>query len=161
MNVLAVSPTRESILEALQTGPYGRCVYHCDNDVVDHQVVNLELEGGLTVNFTMCAFTAQGGRLIRLMGTHGEIVGDMAANTIRVLPFIGEETLIDVTKLTDDFSGHAGGDARMMDDFLRLVAGEEPASAALTSISRSVESHLVALAAEQSRLEGGRVIAME
>ena len=124
-------------------------------------MVNLELEGGLTVNFTMCAFTAQGGRLIRLMGTHGEIVGDMAANTIRVLPFIGEETLIDVTKLTDDFSGHAGGDARMMDDFLRLVAGEEPASAALTSISRSVESHLVALAAEQSRLEGGRVIAME
>ncbi len=161
VSVLAVRPSRESILEALQTGPYGRCVYRCDNDVVDHQVVNLELEDGLTVNFTMCAFTAHGGRNIRLMGTRGEIVGDMKANTIRVMPFGGEETLIDVTALTDDFSGHAGGDARMVDDFLRLVAGEAPASAALTSISRSVESHLVALAAEQSRLEGGRAILLK
>ena len=160
VNILTASPSRESVLEALQTGPYGRCVYSCDNDVVDHQVVNLELEGGLTVNFTMCAFTAHGGRTIRLMGTHGEIVGDMEENTIRVMPFVGEETLIDVKKLSTDFSGHGGGDARMMDDFLRLVSQNEPASAALTSISRSVESHLVALAAEQSRLEGGRVITL-
>lgn len=161
VNVLTVHPTQESVMEALRNGPYGRCVYQCDNNVVDHQVVNLELEGGLTVNFTMCGFTAYNGREIRLMGTMGEIVGDMRANTIQVRPFVGEETLIDVTKLTEDFSGHAGGDARMMDDFLRLVAGEEPGSGALTSISRSVESHLVALAAEQSRLENKRVISMK
>lgn len=160
-NVLSATPTHKSILQALQTGPYGRCVYHCDNDVVDHQVVNLELEGGLTVSFTMCAFTAHGGRSIRLMGTKGEILGDMEANTIRAMLFGGEETLIDVSALTNDFSGHGGGDARMVKDFLKLVSGERPACAALSSISRSVESHLVALAAEKSRLAGGEVVRLE
>ncbi len=160
VNVLSPYPTEASIHEALEKGPYGRCVYRCDNDVVDHQVVNLELEGGLTVNFTMCAFTAHGGRTVRIMGTHGEIIGDTKANTIRVMPFGQEDQLIDVNTLANDFSGHHGGDARMVDDFLTLVAGEGEASAALTSVSRSVESHLVALAAERSRLNGGMVIAI-
>lgn len=155
-NILTVDLTEKGILEALRTGPYGRCAYRCDNDVVDHQVVNLELDGGLTVNFTMCAFTQTGGREIRVMGTMGEIVGNMETNTIEVRPFVGETETIDVTKLTNDFSGHGGGDARLLDDLLRLVAGEE--GSALTSISASVESHLVAFAAEESRLNGGRVI---
>lgn len=161
VNVLVPEPTRESVEKALETGPYGRCVYHCDNNVVDHQVVNLELEGGLTVNFTMCAFTAHGGRTLRIMGTSGEILGDMKANTLRVMPFGQAETLIDVASLTNDFSGHGGGDARMVDDFLTLVSGGQADSVALTSISRSVESHLVALAAERSRLAGGQVVALE
>ena len=160
VNVLTPEPTHESVREALRTGPYGRCVYACDNDVVDHQVVNLELEGGLTVNFTMCAFTAHGGRVIRLMGTQGEILGDTEANTIRLMPFGKEETLIDVRTLADDFSGHGGGDARRVDDFLNLVSGADAAGEALTSISHSVESHLVALAAEKSRLEEGAVVTL-
>lgn len=158
VNVVADQPGRESVMHALETGPYGRCVYRCDNDVVDHQVVNLELEGGLTVNFTMCAFTKQGGRWLRLMGTHGEIEADMKKNRIWVRPFVGEETEIDVTKLTDDLSGHSGGDAKLLEDFLDTVAGEKTVGLAFTSVSRSVESHLVALAAEESRLNGGRTI---
>lgn len=67
-DVLTLHPTEASIRQAIQEGPYGRCVYFCDNDVVDHQVVNLEMEGGLTVNFTMSAFTAGGGRYTNFMG---------------------------------------------------------------------------------------------
>ena len=160
VNVVCSHPTEENLMNALRHGPYGRCVYRCDNDVVDHQVVNLELEGGATVNFTMCAFTAHGGREIRLMGTKGEIVGNMETNIIRIMPFGGEETEIDVNKLTQDLSGHGGGDARMLDEFLHLVASGAPAGSALTGISHSVQSHRVAFAAEASRLQHGAVITL-
>ena len=69
INVLDPHPTPENIEQALRTGPYGRCVYHCDNDVVDHQVVNIELDGGTTINFTMSAFTERCYRTIKVMGT--------------------------------------------------------------------------------------------
>ena len=157
-NVVAFEPTEEKLLAALKDGPYGRCVYHCDNDVVDHQVVNLELEDGATVNFTMTAFTAHGGRTLRVGGTMGELYCDMKANTIRVMPYGKEDEVIDVRKLASDFSGHGGGDARMVREFVDLVRGETGISSTMTSIDRSVESHLVALAAEESRLHGGEMI---
>ena len=147
-------------MAALRTGPYGRCVYRCDNDVVDHQVVNLELADGATVNFTMTAFTAHGGRTIRVGGTMGEIYGDMKANEIRVMRYGRPDEVIDVRTLTDDFSGHGGGDARLVREFVELVRGEIGVSGTLTSIDRSVESHLVALAAEESRLHGGKVMTL-
>ena len=160
VNVVAFAPTREKVMEALQNGPYGRCVYHCDNNVVDHQVVTMELEGGATADYTMTAFTAHGGRDIRVMGTHGELVGDMKKNVIRVMPFGKEEREIDVNKLSDDFSGHGGGDKVMIEDFLDLVSGRATDMKTVTSIQRSVESHLVALAAEESRLQGGKPVEM-
>ena len=68
--------TRERILTALKEGPYGRCVYHCDNDVVDHETTLLEMENGALVSFTMSAFSAYPHRMIKVMGTKGEIQGD-------------------------------------------------------------------------------------
>lgn len=166
VNVVAPEPTEEKIRAALAAGPneagcdYGRCVYRMNNDVVDHQVVSLLLADEVTVAFTMTAFTATGGRCIRICGTAGEIVADMERNTIRVMPFGGEAEEIDVRKLTSDFSGHGGGDARMVADFLDLLEGK-PMNPSLTTISRSVESHYVALAAEESRLHGGQVVAID
>ena len=106
----------------------------------------------------MTAFTAHGGRTIRIGGTKGEILADMKANTIRVMRYGEEDEVIDVRKLADDFSGHAGGDAVMVHEFIDLVRGEIEMSPTLTAIDRSVESHLVALAAEESRLDHGRPI---
>ena len=160
VNVVAPEPTEEKLRAALASGDYGRCVYRMNNDVVDHQVVSLQLEDDVTVAFTMTAFTATGGRVMRICGTAGEIFADMERNTIRVMPFGQAAEEIDVTKLTRDFSGHGGGDVRMVADYLDLLEGK-PMSPALTTIDRSVESHYVALAAEASRLQGGQVIPVD
>ena len=71
-----VGATDEEIIEALKTGPYGRCVFACDNDVVDHQVVNMEFEGGCTASFTMSAFN-KGGRFTKIFGDKGEMDANM------------------------------------------------------------------------------------
>lgn len=170
VNVVAPEPTEEKIIAALRAGEnaygcdYGRCVYRMNNDVVDHQVVTMQLADDVTVSFTMTAFTATGGRCIRLMGTMGEIYADMEKNVIHVQEYgqVGAKPAeeIDVRTLTSDFSGHGGGDARMVADFLDLLEGRGM-SEALTTISRSVESHYACLAAEASRLQGGQVIALE
>ena len=160
-NVVAFEPNEEKLLAALRTGPYGKCVYRCDNNVVDHQVVNLELEGGTTVSFTMTGFTAHGGRILRAGGTLGELYCDMKENTIKVMRYGQSDEIIDVRTLTDDFSGHGGGDARLVREFVDLVRGDIGVSGTLTSIERSVESHLVALAAEESRLRHGQVVELQ
>ena len=161
LNILTVDISENGVMKALREGPYGRCVYRCDNDVADHQVVNLDLEDGVTVSFSVCGFTDKNKRTIMVMGTHGEICGDMEKQEIRVTRFGGGEEVIDVRTLTDDFSGHSGGDARMLEELLDLLEGESVQSAALSSITRSVESHLVALAAERSRVHGGEAIDMD
>lgn len=160
-NVLTLHPTRESVLEAIKTGPYGRCVYHCDNNVVDHQVVNLCMTDGSTISFTMTGFTEENSRYTKFMGTKGEIVARLHDNIIEVRPFGKEEETIDVSQLSDDFSGHAGGDNRMVLEFLEMIGeGKEP-GLAMTTLEKSLESHFVALAAEMSRTSGGTLIHLE
>ncbi len=145
----------EALKEAMRTGPYGRCVYHCDNNVVDHQVVNMEFEDDITATFTMCGFTRKFARDTNIFGTRGEIIADMENNIIRVTEFGHPTETIDVTKFTDDFSGHGGGDNRMLEEFLSYVRGDCPMSDTLTTIDTSVESHIMALLAEESRLAHG------
>ena len=79
-------PTDEEVLTALRTTDYGLCVYHANNDVVDHQVVNMEFEGGVTASFTMNAFN-QGGRNIRIYGTKGELMAHAKDTEISVYTF--------------------------------------------------------------------------
>ncbi|MFQ9509461.1 MAG: Gfo/Idh/MocA family protein [Lachnospiraceae bacterium] len=157
-NVLTLHPTKESVTEAIQNGPYGRCVYHCDNNVVDHQVVNICMTDGSTVSFTMTGFTETNSRYAKFMGTKGELIANLHTNIIEVMPFGGEKQVIDVSKLADDFSGHAGGDNKMVEEFIDMIIEEKEPSASMTTLERSVESHLIALAAEKSRVENGRVI---
>lgn len=158
VNIVAMDPTLESVTEALKEGPYGRCVYHCDNDVVDHQVVNLELEDGVTINFTMSAFTGRCYRNLKIMGTHGCIEGHMDRNVVVYEPFGGEKVEIDITKLGESLAGHGGGDYRMMDQFIELMQNPDAQTGMMTSIERSIESHVVALLAEESRVNGGQCL---
>jgi predicted dehydrogenase len=149
--------SQEGILKALRDGPYGRCVYRCDNNVVDHQVVNLEFEGGATATFSMCGFTHDVSRSVQVMGTKGEIRGYMESGKITVYNFLSrEETEIRIHRTT---SGHGGGDEAIVRGFLRLIAdGREGAS--LTSAGASVQSHMMAFAAEESRLNHGAPVTL-
>ena len=156
--VLHPEPTVENITEVLRTSDYGRCVFQMDNDVVDHQIVNLLFEDNITVSFQMIGFTAKQDRTIRVMGTEGEIWGNLHDNAVHVQRFGGEEQIIDLTQSNTDFSGHAGGDTRLMDDMLHYEAGDDFDRISLTPIDRSVESHFIAFAAEKSRLNGGEVV---
>lgn len=153
-NQLCIDPTEESIYKAIQNGPYGRCVYRCDNNVVDHQVVNMLMENGVICTLTMSAFTKTGGRQIKVMGTAGEIIGDEYGNLIRICRFGEREEIIDVRTLTNDISGHSGGDNRLVEDFLNMLEGKKGGICSST-IENSVESHIMAFAAEYSRISGG------
>lgn len=159
-NTFVLHPEEEAVRMALQEGPYGRCVYHCDNNVVDHQVVNLQMDNGITVTFSMCAFSATCNRTIKIMGTMGQIEGDMGENMIYYTPFGKETEEIDLTKLTTDFSGHGGGDVRLVQQFCDyIMKGKETPS--ITNLEVSLESHYIALAAEKSRLENGSMILLK
>lgn len=163
VDIVMMNPTDEGLREKLKTSPYGRCVYRCDNNVVDHQAVQLLMEDGATVSFVMAAFNP-GGRDIRIMGTRGMLEGVMNTGKITVRRFEGtggyKTEEIDSNAGAGDLSGHGGGDIRLVSDFLDIVSGEKTEGGALTSVDRSVESHLVAMAAEKSRVMDGALINM-
>ena len=148
VDVLTTDLTPEGITKALWEGPYGRCVYHCDNDVVDRQVVNLELEDGVVCSFVMSAFTANSTRQLKILGTKGHIQADMSKREIWLWPFGGSAYQVPMEETT---SGHGGGDYGLMRDFLHVLreGGESRSSA-----RQSLQSHLICFAAEKSRLEG-------
>ena len=144
------------LTEKLKTTRYGECVFSGKNDVVDHQFVTAQFENGVTANLNMMAFTKGGGRIMRFFGTEGEILYDEAADHITLKKFGGDNEVYTISKLTDDLSGHGGGDHRMIDALHEVISGN--AQGADTSLSRSIESHLMAIAAEKSRLSGGERI---
>ena len=147
VDVITTDLSEEGRRKALEEGPYGRCVYHCDNDVVDRQVVNLEFEGGAVATFTMTGLTADFSRQLKIFGTKGQIQADMGTKEI-VLHRFGEEKQIIPVEAA--LSGHGGGDFGILRDFLHVLrhGGESRTSAAV-----SLQSHLICFAAERSRTE--------
>lgn len=160
-SILSVDNTLESTYAALKDGQYGRCVFHCDNNVVDHQQTNLLMEDGTTISFTMCAFTQDCYRYFKAMGTLGEIEADMKSNRIKVRVFGQDEEVIDLKAISKDLKGHGGGDSGIVEDFLKMLIEGAPPTPRTTTLANSMESHYIALAAEESRLAGGRAIDLE
>ena len=151
--------TDEEVIRALKETQYGKCVYKCDNDVVDHQIVNMEFEGGITVAMTMCPFT-RGGRRMRIMGTKGELVADMRS-TDKTFDFIDFDTFesrelddADIMGAGDSIlSGHGGGDQGIIKDLYDYLTDNiDPAN--VSEIGVSCKNHMMAFAAEESRLSG-------
>lgn len=138
---------------ALRSGPYGRCVYACDNDVVDHQVVAMEFDGGVTASFTMNAFNTGGHRRTRVFGTRGELVCE--GDRIVVHDFLSA-TSREYDALAAGASaadGHGGGDFALMDAFVTAVATGDP-STILSGPDATLNSHLATFAAEHARRTG-------
>src|SRR5699024_4440009 len=149
--------SNEGIIKALQETDYGRCVYQHDNNVVDHQVVNMEFEDGATATFSMCGFTREQTRIVQIMGTKGEIRGNMEDNSISIYDFLTkEETVI---KFDNPIGGHGGGDKGIMRTFLHEI--DNGTGESVSSAEVSVRSHLMAFAAEASRLKNGESIELD
>ncbi|MBR2568057.1 MAG: gfo/Idh/MocA family oxidoreductase, partial [Paenibacillus sp.] len=145
--------TRENIIKGLKETDYGRCVYKSSNNVVDHQVINMEFQNGATAMFSMSGFTRHQERRIQIMGTKGELRGENGR--IVLMDFLThEKTEIEIPPQT---TGHGGGDSGIVRSFLREIA-QYGTSASLTSAEVSVRSHLMAFAAEESRLNKGQSI---
>ena len=147
VNVLTPEATPEAVLHAIETGPYGRCVYACDNDVVDHQVVNLEYEDGCTASFTMSAFNPGSGREIYIMGDKGTLrCTDVG---IELYDFLTDKTTVVPTDTGDGqmTSGHDGGDAALMKSFLTAIRENDPSSI-VSGADISLASHTVVFAAK-------------
>ncbi|GAA4681812.1 streptomycin biosynthesis protein StrI [Phytohabitans rumicis] len=156
LGALTDTPTAEAVEAALRDGPYGRCVYACDNDAVDHQIVTIEYEGGVTASVTVSAFTPKEDRKTRIMGTRGFLDTDGA--TIRLCDFrTGGEELIEVGLAADSDRGHAGGDAGLVEAFLASITEADP-SLIKTGPAESLTSHRLVWAAERARREGVVVV---
>jgi predicted dehydrogenase len=153
VKVITDDPTEAGVLAALRDGPYGRCVYACDNDVVDHQVVGMEFAGGVTATFTMTAFTPHLDRRTQIFGTRGYLDGD--GERVTVTDFLTEttETIEVPSGGSDAATGHGGGDYGLMDAFTTAVADHDWAPI-LSGPAESLESHLAVFAAERARLSG-------
>ena len=150
-NAVSYIPTKDARLEKLKTDWYGRCVYHCDNDVVDHQTVNMELEDGTTVTLVMNGQGDEECRTVRWDGTKATLHGKFSSrgDEIRVHHHLTGE-VEDVPVIARDSSGHGGGDYGIVRSFIKALKGE--ADDSITTARESLESHLLAFAAEESRL---------
>jgi len=157
LDIITTDLTETGVIAALQNGPYGCCVYESDNDVVDHQVVNLLYEGGATATFTMIATSESRQRQVSIFGTKGELRGN--GETIIHYDFLSGLTReIAVDKFETKLSGHGGGDYGVIKSFVEAVATRDP-SLILSGPQESLETHLTVFAAERARLEN-RVLAV-
>jgi predicted dehydrogenase len=153
-SVLALDPTQENLVKSLQTGPYGRCVYQCGNDVVDHQVVMMEFEGGSSVTLTMHGHSHIEGRTTKIEGSRASLDASfsLGGSWIRIADHrAGKNTHFNTS--TPISSSHSGGDEGLLDAFITsLQEGKIESTMRITK--QALESHLLAFAAEEARKFG-------
>ena len=146
----------ELILHSLKTTNYGRCAFKMENDQPEHLACAMEFRSGATATFSMDGFTSYHGRRTRLMGTKGDLVGDMETFTYTDYmtreAFTWDISVSDVKGYED--SGHGGGDYRFVSDLLNAIYNRDE-SLLTSTVAASVESHVMGFRIEQSRKGGG------
>lgn len=147
----------EARVEALAHGPYGRCVYRCDNDVVDNQTVSMRFRSGTTVTMTMHGHSHLESRSMRYEGSLATLRGIFQYGNDRIEIHDHITDKVEVLEIAPGRGGHGGGDFKIVESFVDAVQGIAPP---LTTGRESLESHLMAWAAEASRLNS-TVIDME
>ena len=161
------NPTIEDKIALMKSdNPYARCIYKCDNNVVDHQSVLVNFASGATGTHNMVGGSAEPRRDIHIIGTKGEIFGNFEESKFTVLKINPspdahneecdvEEVDLNVSgDMVGAYGGHGGGDERLAADFVKFIRGEKP-SLACTSIFDSVAGHLSVYLADESRENGG------
>ncbi|MBQ5930595.1 MAG: Gfo/Idh/MocA family oxidoreductase, partial [Clostridia bacterium] len=148
--------TDENILADLAKSQYDRCVFACDNDVVDHQVTIMQFAKGKTACHTMTAFSQEIYRDLKVHGTKAELVGCVESNALEIRYFNGEKEKVEIDISAANIGGHMGGDFFMMNSLFKALNGEE--AEGITYLDVSIESHLMSFAAEESRMNDGKTV---
>ncbi|MFA5859727.1 MAG: Gfo/Idh/MocA family oxidoreductase [Elusimicrobiota bacterium] len=155
------NPSFMDRVKHLNNSNFGKCMWRCDNNTVDHQTVMIEFTDGCTASHNMVGGAAMPSRSIHLLGTHGEIQGVLHENKFVVRHIDhrpGYETKERVVDLKNEgnldgaFGGHGGGDLRLAADFVNVMSGEKP-SISYTGIEDSVYGHLTGFLADKARRE--------
>lgn len=148
--------SRSDVIDAIRNGDYGKCVFLCENNVCDHQIVTMTFENGAKAVLNMNAFSDKMFRESHIVGTKGELIGYGAKLKMRIF---GSEART-VFSGVFDMGGHVEGDIRLISGFVKLINGELKNLSDLTTIDATVISHDIALAAEESRKNGGVMITL-
>ncbi len=149
--------TEDALVKAITEGMYGRCVFGCDNDVVDNQTCIMTFENGVTATLKMEAFVKRGGRDIRFFGTEGELELIESNDTITLRRYLEDDKVWRISEISEDMEGqHGGGDHGIINELYDMLTSDKPRLQ--TELKASVESHYMAIAAEESRLNGGRLV---
>lgn len=140
----------EKVRQNLGASPYGRCVYHCDNNVADHQSTAIRFQNGVTATFNLSALTAKVNRSLKVMCQFGEIRAIEKPYLIETTDFRTDETVSRELDIHD--RGHGGGDKAFIRDFMESYLYGKPFN---STLEQAIESHAMALLAEESRKENG------
>ena len=146
--------TEEGLWEGIREGVYGRCAFLCPVEKVDHQMVQMHFKNGVDASLAM-VFSAAAGRRISFYGTHGEILMDERDGSIKVMPYGKDEELISLSSLVEGGNMHGGGDGALIRELYGILTGEVKCK---TPLKESLESHLMGIASEESRLNGGVLV---
>ena len=148
---MGIISSKAELMQSLRSNCFGRCVYRCDNNVVDHQVVQIEFENGVTAAFEMSGPNFHERRMTKIAMTNGEIQCDLKDGVVMAYAF--EPMKEEIIRAQDTASSHAGGDRKIMDSFVQsIMSGQD--KYLLTPVRESFESHIMGFAAEESRKTG-------
>ena len=146
--------TEEALWEGIKNGVYGQCVFHCKVDKVDHQLVQMKFRNGVCASLTM-AYAAEPGRRIVFYGTNGELTLDERTEKIELWVYGEEKQVFSIADTLNGAVAHGGGDEGLINELCDILTGKVPCT---TTLKESLESHLMGIAAEESRLNGGKLV---
>jgi predicted dehydrogenase len=152
---IQVPLNEDALLEGIRKGSQGRCVFKCQTDLVDHQMVQMTFKNGVKASLKM-VYAAEMGRKYIFYCDRGELILDERTETIEIMPFGEPKEVIDIKSLLQSGQkGHGGGDAELINKLYYILSGEEEGT---TTLKESIECHLMGIAAEESRQCGGKLV---
>ncbi len=141
---------RDGRIEELKTGPHGRCVFRCDNDVMDSQIVNIQYENGILSSLSLSAFSVAWERTLNVNGSAGELYSKDLSGKLELRTF---DPRISVRRKRIRFNPlfHGGSDGTVLLKFAKSVKAGDSNDEVLTSGRDALESHFLCFAGEEAR----------
>lgn len=154
---LQVPLSEEALRKGITEGPQGRCVFQCHTDLVDHQMLQMTFKNGVKASLKMI-YAAEMGRKYNFYCDRGELIMDERTETIEIMPFGEPKEVIDIKELLQNGQkGHGGGDRELIRKLYDTLTGK---TAGTTTLQESIECHLMGIAAEESRIQDGKLISV-